>query len=233
MTPQQLAAMIDHTLLKPEVTCPQIDRLCAEALDYGFCAVCVNPLHVSQAASRLAGSPVVVASVAGFPLGADPTALKIEDARQAMDAGAREIDMMLQLGALIAGEKNRVRDDIAAIAEIVHAASPDHVLKVILETAALSPERIALGCRCCAEAQVDFIKTSTGFHPAGGATEQAVRSLKKLATPIKIKASGGIDDLKTALGMVEAGADRLGMSASVDVIRAYEALSSGRPIEPG
>ncbi len=218
--------MIDHTLLRPEATCPQIDRLCAQALDHGFCAVCVNPLYVSQAARRLTGSPVVVASVAGFPLGANTTAAKIEDARQAIDAGAKEIDMVLQLGALIAGEKNQVRDDIAAVAEIVHAASPDHVLKVILETAALSPELIALGCRCCAEAQVDFIKTSSGFHPAGGATEQAVRTLKKLATPIKIKAAGGIRDLKTALSMIEAGADRLGMSASVDVIRAYEASSS-------
>ena len=228
MTPQQLAAMIDHTLLRPEATCPQIDRLCAQALNHGFCAVCVNPVYVSQAARRLRGSPVVVASVAGFPLGANTTAAKIEDARQAIDAGAREIDMVLQLGALIAGEKNRVRDDIAAVAEVVRAASPDHVLKVILETAALSPELIALGCRCCAEAQVDFIKTSSGFHPAGGATEQAVRTLKKLATPIKIKAAGGIGDLKTALSMIEAGADRLGMSASVDVILACEALSSRR-----
>ena len=228
MTPQQLAAMIDHTLLRPEVTCPQIDRLCAQALKHGFCAVCVNPVYVSQAARRLTGSPVVVASVAGFPLGANTTAAKIEDARQAIDAGAREIDMVLQLGALIAGEKNRVRDDIAAVAEVVRAASPDHVLKVILETAALSPELIALGCRCCAEAQVDFIKTSSGFHPAGGATEQAVRTLKKLAAPIKIKAAGGIGDLKTALSMIEAGADRLGMSASVDVILACEALSSRR-----
>ncbi len=218
--------MIDHTLLRPEATSRQIDRLCAQALDHGFCAVCVNPLYVAQAAAQLRGSPVVVASVAGFPLGANTTSAKIEDARQALDAGAGEIDMVLQLGALIAGEKNRVRDDIAAVAEVVHAASPDHVLKVILETAALSPERIALGCRCCAEAQVDFIKTSSGFHPAGGATEQAVRTLKKLATPIKIKAAGGIDDLKTALSMIEAGADRLGMSASVDVMRAYEASSS-------
>ena len=226
MTSQQLAVMIDHTLLRPEATGPQIDRLCEQALHHGFCAVCVNPLYVSQAARRLAGSPVVVACVAGFPLGANTTAAKIEDARQAVDAGAREIDMVLQLGALIAGEKNRVRDDIAAVAEIVHAASPDHLLKVILETAALSPELIALGCRCCAEAQADFIKTSSGFHPAGGATEQAVRTLKKLATPIKIKAAGGIRDLKTALNMIEAGADRLGMSASVDVIRAYEASSS-------
>ncbi len=218
--------MIDHTLLRPEATRSQIDRLCEQALDHDFCAVCVNPLYVSQAAQRLADSPVVVASVAGFPLGANTTAGKIEDARQAIDAGAREIDMVLQLGALIAGEKNRVRDDIAAIAEVVHAVSPDHVLKVILETAALSPERIALGCRCCAEAQVDFIKTSSGVHPAVGATEQAVRTLKKLATPIKIKAAGGIRDLKTAFSMIEAGADRLGMSASVDVIRAHEASSS-------
>jgi deoxyribose-phosphate aldolase len=226
MTPQQLASMVDHTLLRPEVTSPQIDRLCTEALDHGFCAVCVNPLHVAHAARRLTGSAVVVASVAGFPLGANTTAAKIEDARQAIDAGAREVDMVVQLGALIAGEKNRVRDDIAAVAAIVHAASPDHVLKVILETAALSPELIALGCRCCAEAQVDFIKTSSGFHPAGGASEQAVRILKKLATPIKIKAAGGIRDLRTALSMIEAGADRLGMSASVDVIRACAAASA-------
>ena len=218
MTPQQLAAIIDHTILQPQATPAQIDTVCDEALEHGFCTVAVNPVYVSRAAARLQGSGVGVASVAGFPLGSNLTATKVDDARQAIDAGATEIDMVLHLGALIAGDKDRVRDDIAAVADVVHAASPGHVVKVILETAALTDEHITLGCRCAAESQVDFVKTSTGFHPAGGATVQAVRRLKRLVTPIKVKASGGIRDFTTARAMIDAGAVRLGTSSSVAII---------------
>lgn len=227
MTSAQLAAMIDHTLLKPEATPSQIDQLCAEAVQDGFYAVCVNAVYVPRVAKRLAGSKVRIASVAGFPLGAMMTATKIDDAKRAIDAGAVEVDMVLHVGGLIAGEKNLVRDDIAAVADAVHVASPKHLIKVILETAALTSEQIALGCRCCAEAQADFVKTSTGFHPAGGATVEAVRTLKRLASPIKVKASGGIRDLKTALAMIEAGADRLGLSAGVSILRELRAHAGG------
>lgn len=222
-TRAELARLIDHTLLKPEATAAHLDRLCDEALELGVIAVCVNPIFVRRAAERLHGSTTCVATVAGFPLGASATATKADEARRAIDDGALEVDMVLRIGDLIAGEAGAVRDDIAAVADAVHAASPNHVLKVIFETAILSDERIALGCRCCAEAGADFVKTSTGFHPAGGATVHAVGLLHRCASPIRVKAAGGIRDLPTALAMIEAGAARLGMSASLDVLRALPA----------
>ncbi len=222
MTARELAAIIDHTLLKAEATADQVQQICAEAVEYGFCSVCVNPVHVPLAARRLAGTTVKVGSVAGFPLGASDTAIKAEEAKRAVESGAREIDMVVNLGALISGEKDAVRDDIAAVADIVHAASPEYCLKVILESAVLTDEQLALGCRCVAEAQADFVKTSTGFHPAGGATARAVQLLKRLASPIKVKASGGIRTARVALAMVDAGADRLGCSNSVAIVEALQ-----------
>lgn len=222
MTARELAAIIDHTLLKAEATADQVQQICAEAVEYGFCSVCVNPVHVPLAARRLAGTTVKVGSVAGFPLGASDTAIKAEEAKRAVESGAREIDMVVNLGALISGEKNFVRDDIAAVAGIVHAASPENCLKVILESAVLTDEQLALGCRCVAEAQADFVKTSTGFHPAGGATTRAVQLLKRFASPIKVKASGGIRTARVALAMVGAGADRLGCSNSVAIVEALQ-----------
>lgn len=222
MTARELAAIIDHTLLKAEATADQVQTVCAQAVEYGFCSVCVNPVHVPLAARRLAATTVKVGSVAGFPLGASDTAIKAEEAKRAVESGAREIDMVVNLGALICGEKNFVRDDIAAVADIVHAASPENCLKVILESAVLTDEQLALGCRCVAEAQADFVKTSTGFHPAGGATTRAVQLLKRLASPIKVKASGGIRTARVALAMVDAGADRLGCSNSVAIVEALQ-----------
>ena len=219
ITAEELASVIDHTLLRPEATPAQIDRLCREARENAFHAVCVNAVYVPRAVLELADSGVVVAAVVGFPLGADSTAAKVRGAERAIACGAQEIDMVLHIGALIAGEKNLVRDDIYAVAEVVHGASSNYSLKVILETAVLNPDHLALGCRCCAEAEADFLKTSTGFHPAGGASVAAVRALKRLAPPMKVKAAGGIRDLQTAVAMIDAGADRLGMSASVSVLK--------------
>jgi deoxyribose-phosphate aldolase len=218
MTPRELAQKIDHTILKPEATPEQIDRLCDEAREHGFISVCVNPIWVARCRQRLAGSPVRVCSVVGFPLGASRTDVKVEETRRAIDDGAVEIDMVVRIGDLVAGNSGLVRDDIAAVADAVHAASPDHLLKVILETAALSERQIIAGCRCVAEAQADFVKTSTGFHPAGGATVESVRLLHRHTAPIKVKAAGGIRDLATAKAMVEAGASRLGCSASVKLL---------------
>ncbi len=214
----QLARYFDHTLLKPEATAARIDQLCDECLRYGFAAACVNPVWVAHCARRLADSQTVVASVAGFPLGASLPQTKADEARRAIDQGAREIDMVINLGALIAGEKSAVVDDIATVVEAAAAAEQTVIVKVILETAALSDEQIVLGCRCAAEAQADYVKTSTGFHPAGGATVRHVQLLYKHASPIKVKAAGGIRDLQTALQMIEAGAARLGASASVRII---------------
>ncbi|HON67144.1 MAG TPA: deoxyribose-phosphate aldolase, partial [Phycisphaerae bacterium] len=152
MTPESLAAMIDHTNLKPEAVAAAIDRLCEEALRYGFVAVCVNPIWVARCAQMLAGSSVRVASVIGFPLGTSRTETKVDEARRAIDDGAMEIDMVARIGDLIAGDTSIVRDDIASVVDVVHAASIEHELKVILETAVLTPDQIIAGCRCAAEA---------------------------------------------------------------------------------
>lgn len=211
--------MIDHTLLKPEATAADIDQLCDEAARHRFAAVCVNPLWVPRCARRLASSTIRVASVAGFPLGASCRQIKAAEAKQAIKDGAVEVDMVIHVGDLIDGNLSLVQDDIAAVAEAVHSSSRQNVLKVILETAALTKEQIIAGCRCAAEAGADFVKTSTGFHPAGGATVDAVRLLRAHAGPMKVKAAGGIRALDAALAMIAAGADRLGCSASVAIVQ--------------
>jgi deoxyribose-phosphate aldolase len=219
ITRRELSAVIDHTNLKPEATETDINRLCNEAMEHNFAAVCVNPVWVLRCVRRLADASVRVATVAGFPLGANRLEVKADEARRAVEDGAVEVDMVIRVGDLIAGNLALVRDDMAAVAEAVHAASPEHMLKVILETAALNDEQIVAGCRCAAEAKADFVKTSTGFHPAGGATVQSVRLLRAHAGAMKVKAAGGIRAVETALAMLGAGADRLGCSASVEIIR--------------
>jgi deoxyribose-phosphate aldolase len=218
MTRRELAHRIDHTVLKPEATPAAIDQLCDEAREHGFIAVCVNPLYVARCVRRLEGSGVLVASVVGFPLGASRTDIKVDETRRAIADGAVEIDMVIAVGELIAGNTSFIRDDIAALAHEVHGASGRAELKVILETAALTPDQITAGCRCCVDAGADFVKTSTGFHPAGGATVESVRLLKAHSPGLKVKAAGGIRDLATARAMLEAGADRLGCSASVRIL---------------
>ncbi|GMU81420.1 MAG: deoxyribose-phosphate aldolase [Planctomycetota bacterium] len=219
----QLAARIDHTVLKPETTPAQVDRLCDEARMYGFCAVCVNPVWVERCAARLAGSPVRVCSVAGFPLGASRTEIKAHEAQRAVEQGAHEVDMVVNLAALMAGDRAGVSADIGGVVDAVRRVNGDALVKVILETRALTDDQIILGCRCTAEAQADFVKTSTGFHPAGGATVEHVALLRKHAAPIRVKASGGIRDLPTALAMLDAGADRLGLSSSVAIVESLPA----------
>jgi len=215
-----LARLIDHTLLKPEATRAQIDQLCDECQEYGFAAACVNSVWVARCAARLAQSHTAVASVVGFPLGASTSDAKAYEARTAIENGAREVDMVVNLGALITGDRSDVTHDIRAVVQVAKKADPSTVVKVILETRALSDEQIIAGCRSCVEAGADFVKTSTGFHPAGGATIEHVALLKKHAAPLRVKAAGGIRDLPTAMAMIEAGADRLGMSASKAVVEA-------------
>lgn len=232
----ELARYIDHALLKAEATPDEIDTLCAQAVAYGFHAVCVNPVYVSQAVRRLdemkqagAVAPLVV-SVAGFPLGAHDPQTKADEARRALDQGAREIDMVVHLGALRSEDHRAVRADIETVAHVVHRVS-GALLKVILETRVLTQAQIILGCRCCAEAQADFVKTSTGMHPAGGATVEDVALLYRLASPIKVKASGGIRTAADALAMIDAGAARLGTSsgcAIVDELRAAQESAAER-----
>lgn len=226
ITASELAKKIDHTLLAPEATPERIDRLCDEALRHGFFAICVNPVYVRRVASRLdrecqsdrvLARPAVV-SVAGFPLGASVTETKVSEASRAVDDGATEIDMVVNLGALVAGHSADVRRDIEAVAGAVHGSITGGILKVILETGALSAEQAILGCRCAAEGEADFVKTSTGLHPTGGATVEQVRLLCRHASPMGVKAAGGIRTASTAIAMIEAGATRIGTSAGVAIM---------------
>lgn len=225
MEPRQLAAMIDHTLLKPLATGLAIDTLCDEAAEYGFVAVCVNPVWVSRCKARLASAPVKIASVASFPLGASRTDTKVVESLRAIDDGASEIDMVAQLGELMAGNTAFVRDDIAAVVEAVHAADLSYKLKVILETAALTNEQIIAGCRCAVEARADFVKTSTGFHASGGARVEHVRLMRQHAGSLGIKAAGGIRTLASMKTMIEAGATRIGCSAGPKIMNLISRLT--------
>ncbi len=208
-----LARLIDHTLLRPAATDEEILRLSAEAVRFSFAAVCVNPRHVPLAVSALRGSPVLVAAVAGFPLGASLPVLKAHEAEEAVRQGAREIDMVLSVGDLVAGRSDRVRADIAT----VRRAVPDAVLKVILECALLTDDQKRTAALLSVEAGADFVKTSTGF--VGGATAADVRLLREAVGPrIGVKASGGIKTREQALAMVEAGASRIGTSSGVAIV---------------
>ncbi len=205
-----LAAMIDHTLLKPEATTAEVIALCEEATDLGVAAVCVSPSQLPITEGL--GVGIDIATVIGFPSGAHQPAVKAHEAEVAVDAGANELDMVVNLGLVKAGEWLAVGDDIAA----VRAATPGHVLlKVILETAALTDAEIVDGCRTAEDAGADYVKTSTGFHPTGGASVAAITLMAAtVGGRLGIKASGGIRDSTMALAMVDAGATRLGCSAS-------------------
>jgi deoxyribose-phosphate aldolase len=213
-----IAARIEHTVLGAEATPDGIERLCHEAIEHRFAGVCINSRYVAQAAQRLGGTGVRVVTVCGFPLGAGATRIKAAEAAQCVEDGAAEVDMVAWVGGLLAGRDTQVEADIAVVVRAARAVKPDAVIKVILETAALNEAAIVAGCRCALEAGADFVKTSTGFHKAGGATVEAVRLLRANAGPMKVKAAGGIRDLATALAMVEAGADRLGTSSGVRII---------------
>jgi deoxyribose-phosphate aldolase len=220
MTREELASCIDHTLLKPEATAAQIDQLCKECLRFGFASACVNPAWVERCRRRLAGARSVVCTVAGFPLGATTPQAKAFEAAQAVEHGAHEIDMVVNLAAMLAGDADAVTHDIATVCQAVKRADDTALLKVILESRVLSEPQILLGCRCAIAARADFVKTSTGMHAAGGATVEHVALLRRYAGPLKVKAAGGIRDLPTALAMLNAGADRIGSSSSVAIIEA-------------
>jgi len=215
----QLARLIDSTLLKPEATPDQIQALCAEARQYGFASVCVNPSYVSLAAAALADTPVGVGTVVGFPLGANHPAIKQAEARRALLDGASELDMVLAIGRLKAGALDYVHDDIAAVIQ----AAQRKTVKVILETALLNTQAIEQGCRIALAAGASFVKTSTGFGP-GGATPQIVALLRRtVGDRIGIKAAGGIRDAATARALLQAGANRLGTSAATAILAGWEA----------
>jgi deoxyribose-phosphate aldolase len=211
MNRQDLAQMIDHTLLKPEATGADVEALIAQGVQLGVYAVCVSPSMLPIDAQGLH-----VAAVCGFPSGAHSSATKAAEAAEAVELGAEEIDMVINLGLAKAGNWAGVGRDIAA----VRAAAPAPVvLKVIIESAVLSDEQIVLACHAAEQAGADFVKTSTGFHPAGGASVHAVRLMKDtVGDRLQVKASGGIHTLEQVQALVEAGATRLGMSGAANVL---------------
>jgi deoxyribose-phosphate aldolase len=210
-----IAKMIDHTILKPNATAREIEQLCGEALEYGFYSVCINPTHIGRCRSILAGSKVKICTVAGFPLGASSAATKAFEARNAEEMGADEIDMVINIGALKDNELEFVRNDVASV---VNATSTKVLTKVILENAFLTTEEKIKGCILSKEAGADFVKTSTGFGPSGATLEDVILMRHVVGMEFGVKAAGGIRDTAIALKMLEAGATRIGASASVKIV---------------
>jgi deoxyribose-phosphate aldolase len=213
----KLARLFDHTLLKPEATREQVAKLCQEAADYRFACVMVNPVWVATAVSLLAGSGVPVGAVAGFPLGASLSTTKRSETESLVKLGAKEVDMVIDIGALKSGHALRVSEDIRGVVEIAHDAGA--IAKVILETSLLTVQEKLLAAELALLAGADFLKTSTGFAN-GGATPEDVALLRGVAGKLcGVKASGGIRTLEHAKSMLEAGANRIGASASVAIVR--------------
>jgi deoxyribose-phosphate aldolase len=213
---QAVANSIDHTLLKPEAARDQIVRLCDEAASFSFAAVCVNPWWIGLAASILRGTPVKVAATIGFPLGANHTTVKRFEAEEAIRLGAQELDMVMNVGALKSGDRQAVQNDIVAVAEVAHAGGA--VLKVILEAPLLTLEEKILSCELSLAGKADFVKTATGFF--GGATVDDVSLMRGVVGHrAGVKASGGIRTAAVAQAMIEAGANRLGTSSGVAIVR--------------
>ncbi len=217
MNRSQLASFIDHTVLKPDTRAAAIETLCAEAKQHNFAAVCVAPRWVPLCAGLLQGSGVHVATVVGFPHGDTLSRAKAEETRAAIEAGADEVDMVISVGAALDGDWDYVREDITAV---VGAAQGRAKVKVIMENAFLDEAQIVAACRAAKEAGADYVKTSTGFAASGAKDEQVRLMRQTVGDAMGVKAAGGVRDLKTALAMIEAGASRLGCSASLDILNA-------------
>lgn len=223
ITEKELAGSIDHTLLQAKATREQIEQLCQEAIDFSFHTVCVNGRWLSSVADLLDGSKVAVGGVVSLPLGADSTKIKAAQARDAIYAGADEIDMVADLAAIIEGDSNYLADQLASVLKVCRSMRPAVVLKVIIESASLSDEQIIFACQIAQGVGVDFIKTSTGLHPAGGATVEDIKLMKETAPGCKIKAAGGIKTAKQAIEMLNAGAQRIGTSSGVQIMAEFKA----------
>jgi len=225
MTPADLARRIDHTILKPEALAPEVHKVVTEALQYQFASVCVAPVWIAKVSAMLKGSFVACCTVVGFPHGTSKPTVKAIEATAAVKDGATEVDVVAFLPFLLNHDLDAAKSELMEIVRAARAVQPDIIIKVIVESAALlkaggdrGERSIAVACQAVRESGCDFIKTSTGFHPAGGASVQAVQWMKKYAGGLQVKASGGIRDLATAKAMLDAGADRLGLSASVTII---------------
>lgn len=215
-TAQSIAALIDHTILKPEATSADIARLCQEALAFQFASVCVNPVFTPQVSQLLRGSQVKSCAVVGFPLGANQTASKLFEAQSALRDGAQELDMVIHIGALKIAADPAVSADIGAICDAARAANA--LCKVIIETCLLTQEEKERACRLAVAAGADFVKTSTGFGSAGATVEDVALMRRAVGPQIGVKASGGIRTLDDLLKMLQAGATRIGSSNGVKII---------------
>lgn len=218
---RSIARLIDHTILRPEATRSDVKNVCAEALRFEFAAVCVNPFWAPLAAAELRGSPVNVCTVAGFPLGATSTHAKTAEALASVRDGANEIDMVINIGALRAGERDPVYSDIKAVVQA--AGDRGAIVKVIVETALLKDDEKVLACKLAQQAGAAFVKTSTGFSKAGATVEDVQLMRRTVGPTMGVKASGGIRTLEDLRRMIEAGATRVGASASVSIIEATAA----------
>jgi deoxyribose-phosphate aldolase len=214
---QRIAALIDHTILRADATEQDVRQICSEARRYGFASVCVNGYWVSLVASELDGSNVKVCTVAGFPLGAMSTEAKLAETEIAIRAGAHEVDMVINVGALKSGERDSVQREIASLAAACHEGGA--ILKVILETALLTDELKRIACQLSKHAGADFVKTSTGFSTAGAKESDVALMRSSVGSGMGVKASGGIRTLEDLEKMVAAGASRIGASASVSIIQ--------------
>lgn len=220
---QNIASMIDHTLLKQDATEDQIRKLCQEALEYSFASVCINPSYVPFCSELLKGSSVKVCTVIGFPLGAASTRSKAFEAKDAIENGALEVDMVINVGAVKSGNWDFVQSDIESV---VAAAKGKALVKVIIETCLLTDEEKVHVCKICKSAGADFVKTSTGFS-TGGATVEDVQLMRQVVGPeMGVKASGGIRDAASASAMINAGANRLGTSAGIAIVKGQISNSS-------
>ncbi|MGZ9585001.1 deoxyribose-phosphate aldolase [Paenibacillus marinisediminis] len=224
MEPKAVASYIDHTLLKADANRAQIEQLCKEAIEHQFYSVCVNGVWVRTCAELLKGSDVKIAVVVGFPLGANSTQSKAFEAARAVEDGAEEIDMVLQIGPLMAGDHKLVEDDIRAVVNMVQGKA---IVKVILESGMLTDEQIVTACRLSEAAGAHFVKTSTGFGK-GGATVEHIRLMRASVSPsIGVKASGGVRDRETVLAMIKAGANRIGASSGVQIVSGHASTPGG------
>lgn len=220
VTPEKLASMIDHTKLSPDKTSSSIETLCDEAKEYGFASVCVNPYWVPLVSKRLQGSNVKVCTVISFPLGSTLPEAKVEEARLAMEAGASELDMVMNVGAMRSGNNDLVERDIRGVVDL--ARKKGGLVKVILEVGYLTDEQVIRACGIAEAAGADFVKTGTGFGPIG-ATVHHVRIMREaVGERIGVKAAGGIRNFKDALRMIAAGASRIGTSAGVEIMEGFK-----------
>jgi deoxyribose-phosphate aldolase len=220
---KQLAIVIDHTLLDAKATKEDIEQLCEEAKCYGFHTVCVNGRWLSLVADRLHNTKVKVGGVVSLPLGADTTKIKVAQAKEAVFAGADEIDMAADLAAIIVGDAKYLKTQLQAVLKVCRSMRPAVVFKLIIESAALNHEQKIFACQVAQMCGVDFIKTGTGMNPAGGATIEDVKLMKETAPKCRIKAAGGIKTAKQALEMLDAGAERIGTSSGVQIIHELKA----------